>query len=57
LEASLLSNLTFWWINKIIYKGYKRSLTKEDLWDIDDDEKSDKLTKKLGDEWKKSTLK
>ena len=44
-------------MNKIIYKGYKKSLTKEDLWDIEDDEKSDKLTKRLGDEWNKKTSK
>lgn len=39
-QVSLLSKLTFWWINRIIVTGFKRELTREDLWKIDETESS-----------------
>lgn len=50
-NSSLLSVLTFWWINSLINTGYKRDLTREDLWEIDDTEKSENVTKKLEHVW------
>lgn len=34
LTASFLSNLTFYWLNPLIYLGYSRPLRLEDLYDI-----------------------
>ncbi|CAG2109404.1 unnamed protein product [Medioppia subpectinata] len=34
-SASVLSVLTFWWMNAMILMGYKRPLTKHDLWKLD----------------------
>lgn len=50
-NSSLLSMLTFWWINTLIRTGYKRDLTREDLWEIDDCEKSEYITNKLERVW------
>lgn len=50
-NSSLLSMLTFWWINTLISTGYKRDLTREDLWEIDEAEKSESVTKKLEQVW------
>lgn len=48
--------LTFWWINRLINTGYKRNLTREDLWDIDDREKSETVTRKLETYWNPKAL-
>lgn len=52
--ASILSRITFWWLNPLIITGYKKALNREDVWDIDGKEECAYLTKKLEDEWKKS---
>ena len=35
LTASILSILTFWWINSLVILGYRRPLKKDDLYDMD----------------------
>lgn len=35
LTASILSVLTFWWINPLVVLGYRRPLKKDDLYDMD----------------------
>lgn len=52
--ATLLSRITFWWINPMIVAGYKKDLTREDMWDIDEHEQCNYLTQKLEHEWKKA---
>jgi hypothetical protein len=37
----------------LISTGYKKDLTREDMWDIDEDEKCEFLTEKLEKEWNK----
>jgi ATP-binding cassette subfamily C (CFTR/MRP) protein 1 len=51
--AGLLSRITFWWLNPLILTGYKRDLTKEDMWEIDESESSRNLTDKLEKKWNK----
>ncbi|CAH1777684.1 unnamed protein product [Owenia fusiformis] len=34
IQASFLSYLTFWWLNKLILTGYKKTLESGDLWDM-----------------------
>nr|QNH67948.1 ATP-binding cassette transporter subfamily C member 1 X9 [Brachionus plicatilis] len=53
-KSSLLSRLTFWWLNPLILNGYKKELTHDDMWDIDASEKSCYLTDKLEVEWNKA---
>nr|QNH67946.1 ATP-binding cassette transporter subfamily C member 1 X7 [Brachionus plicatilis] len=51
LNTSLLSKLTFWWINPLINIGFKRDFTREDLFEIDDRELSEASTRKLEKIW------
>jgi ABC-type multidrug transport system fused ATPase/permease subunit len=53
--SPLLSKLTFWWINNLITKGFKRPLTRDDLWEIDEQESSEYVTQKLEVAWDKAT--
>ncbi len=46
-SSSLLSRLTFFWINPLIKTGYKRDLVREDLWKISDKEGSKSTCNKL----------
>nr|UOU03336.1 ATP-binding cassette subfamily C1-5 [Brachionus rubens] len=55
--VSLLSRLCFWWINDLILTGYKRDLTKEDLWKVEETEASEHLTRKLEIAWNKTSRK
>lgn len=50
-NSPLLSMLTFWWVNALINTGFKRDLTRDDLWEIDDSEKSSWATSKLESVW------
>nr|UOU03338.1 ATP-binding cassette subfamily C1-7 [Brachionus rubens] len=50
-NSSLLSKLTFWWINPLINTGYKRDLVREDLFEVDDRELCEASTKKLEKIW------
>ncbi|XP_074089273.1 ATP-binding cassette sub-family C member 2 [Macrotis lagotis] len=43
--ASFISSITFSWFDSIIFKGYKRPLTLEDVWDLDEDYKTQEVTK------------
>ena len=49
--VSLLSKLSFWWINDMILTGYKRDLVREDLWRIDESEASEAMTNRLEKAW------
>ncbi|CAF1082092.1 unnamed protein product, partial [Brachionus calyciflorus] len=50
-NSSLLSRLTFWWINPLISTGYKRDLVRDDLFEIDDKELSEASIQKLEKIW------
>ena len=51
LRSSVLSKLTFWWTNRIIKIGYKREISREDLFDIDEKEKAEWNSRKLEAAW------
>ncbi len=50
-KASLMSYLCFWWSNSLIKTGFKRDLTQEDLYCIDQSEKSEAITNRMDNEW------
>ena len=50
-NSSLLSVLTFWWINHLINIGFRRDLTRDDLWEIDEAEKARYVTEKFEKVW------
>nr|XP_003409027.1 canalicular multispecific organic anion transporter 1 [Loxodonta africana] len=45
--ASFLSSITFSWYDSIVLKGYKKPLTLEDVWDVDDRIKAKNLVSKF----------
>nr|APD26520.1 ATP-binding cassette transporter subfamily C member 1 X4 protein [Brachionus koreanus] len=51
-EVSILSRLTFWWLNDQIFKGARQDLTSEDLFKIDDYELSKSMSEKFEYHWK-----
>jgi hypothetical protein len=50
-HVSLLSKLSFWWINDLILTGYKRDVVRDDLWSIEESEASESITRKLEIAW------
>ena len=51
--VSVLSKLMFWWMNSLIITGYKRDLTRQDLWRISEKESSYHITNRFENVWKK----
>ena len=47
----ILKRITFWWIDPLILLGFRKTLTKEDMWSIDENESCKHLTEKLETEW------
>ena len=52
-----MSTLTFWWITRIILNGFKTSLTRQNLWNLETQESSKNISKKFNVAWKKLALK
>ncbi|EDV20621.1 uncharacterized protein TRIADDRAFT_31533, partial [Trichoplax adhaerens] len=52
IQATFLSKLTYWWINKLIINGYKRPLTGSDVWQIQDSLSSKQVGPTFDSEWK-----
>ena len=55
--ASLLSRITFWWVNPLILMGYSKNLEKSDMWSLDANETSLETTRRLEKEWNKVAAK
>ncbi|XP_012682680.2 multidrug resistance-associated protein 1 isoform X2 [Clupea harengus] len=49
--SSFLSKITFWWINKLMLKGYKRPLEEKDLWSLNSEDRSQKVVPQLVHRW------
>lgn len=54
--ASVPSKLTFWWFNSIIFKGWRRPLKEEDLWDLPVWNRSSYLFQKFNKLWKHNSF-
>ncbi|XP_022801995.1 multidrug resistance-associated protein 1-like [Stylophora pistillata] len=52
-NANVFSKLTFWWLNGLIYTGFKRPLVDEDLWALGKDNKSVNIVPKFMEKWAK----
>jgi hypothetical protein len=55
-KANLMSYLCFWWSNSLIKTGFKRDLTQEDLYCIDQSVKSEAITNRMDNEWSPKAL-
>ncbi|XP_036920078.1 ATP-binding cassette sub-family C member 2 [Sturnira hondurensis] len=47
VTASFLSRITFSWYDSVVLKGYKRPLTLEDIWDVNEQNKSKTLVNRF----------
>lgn len=52
-RANLCSRLFYCWLNPIFKKGYKKELEVQDLYDVPDEDRSEKLGDRLEKEWRK----
>lgn len=52
-RANCFSQLLFWWLNPLLSLGYKKNLEKDDLYNILNEDSSEKLREKLEKEWEK----
>nr|APD26508.1 ATP-binding cassette transporter subfamily C member 1 X1 protein [Brachionus koreanus] len=50
-NSSLLSWLTFSWISKLIYIGYKKNINESHVWELDDENKSEILGEEMQRNW------
>ncbi|EDV21130.1 uncharacterized protein TRIADDRAFT_30988, partial [Trichoplax adhaerens] len=57
LQSSFLSKVTFWWLNRLMIKGYKHPLAEKDLWDLNGIDKCDFVGQQFNREWMKETVK
>lgn len=46
-DASILSFMTLWWLNPLMWLGYKRALTQEDLYSVSASEKTEIVANKF----------
>jgi len=50
-RQGIFGRIFFWWLMPMFLEGYKRDLTMEDLFAIDDDLKGDRLLRRLTKSW------
>ncbi|XP_067029429.1 multidrug resistance-associated protein 1-like isoform X2 [Acropora muricata] len=50
-KGNFLSKLTFWWLNRIIFFGYKRPLEEKDLWGLEERNQASHIVPKLKKIW------
>lgn len=46
-DSSILSLITYWWMNSLMWNGYKRSLTQEDLYNVKPSDKTEVVSQKF----------
>ncbi|KAL3875737.1 hypothetical protein ACJMK2_033658 [Sinanodonta woodiana] len=49
--ASFLSRITFWWFSRTLIQGYKRDLTMDDLFDLNEEDKSANVVPRFDKHW------
>ncbi|XP_028669919.1 multidrug resistance-associated protein 1 isoform X2 [Erpetoichthys calabaricus] len=55
--SSFLSKITFWWISRMMIKGYKKPLEEHDLWSLNEEDKSLIVVPQLCHRWKQQCAK
>ena len=54
--ANFVSKVTLWWVIPLLWKGYQKPLTHEDLYSVREVEKSERRTKLLEEKWGEEVL-
>ncbi|XP_061183962.1 multidrug resistance-associated protein 1-like isoform X1 [Saccostrea echinata] len=57
IKASILSRLTYWWINSLVVTAYKKDLTEDDLFDLNPRDASDRVVPQFAEQWEKEVAK
>uniref|UniRef100_A0A8C5XQM1 ATP-binding cassette sub-family C member 6 n=1 Tax=Microcebus murinus TaxID=30608 RepID=A0A8C5XQM1_MICMU len=52
--ASFPSKATFWWVSRLIWRGYRRPLGRKDLWSLGRENTSEELVAQLEREWRRN---
>ncbi|XP_036134636.1 multidrug resistance-associated protein 1 isoform X3 [Molossus molossus] len=55
--ASFLSRITFWWITRLMVRGYRQPLESTDLWSLNKEDTSEQVVPVLVKNWKKECAK
>ena len=55
-SANFISKVTLWWIFPLLWKGYRKPLSHEDLYPIREVDKSERRTKLLEENWNEEML-
>uniref|UniRef100_A0A6Q2WPZ6 ABC-type glutathione-S-conjugate transporter n=1 Tax=Esox lucius TaxID=8010 RepID=A0A6Q2WPZ6_ESOLU len=50
-DASFLSKILFWWFTGLVVKGYRTPLEAKDLWNLREEDRSNKIISDLEEEW------
>lgn len=50
-SAGFLSRLSFWWFTKLVILGYRRPLEEQDLWSLNEDDRSQMVVQRLLQAW------
>ncbi|EGZ18266.1 multidrug resistance protein ABC superfamily [Phytophthora sojae] len=56
-SANLLSVATIWWLQPLLWRGYKSPLTEDSVWDLPKKDQSRRLQGRFDDSWTKQELK
>ncbi|XP_037664364.1 canalicular multispecific organic anion transporter 2 isoform X2 [Choloepus didactylus] len=51
--AGFLSRLSFWWFTEMAILGYRRPLKEEDLWTLNEEDRSQQVIQRLLEAWRK----
>ncbi|XP_048588131.1 multidrug resistance-associated protein 1 [Nematostella vectensis] len=52
-SANILSKATFWWLNSLIFTGFKRPLVDKDMWSLAKKNRSDYIIPRVEAKWNK----
>lgn len=52
ISSSFLSRLVFWWMNPLVFSGYKKDLTEDDIWDMNPRDTHDTVNPKFAKAWR-----
>ncbi|KAK3084438.1 hypothetical protein FSP39_013539 [Pinctada imbricata] len=57
MESSILNRLYFWWMNKIVVTAYRKTITEDDIWALNTDDRSETLVPRFQTNWQKEVSK
>ncbi|XP_046554960.1 ATP-binding cassette sub-family C member 3-like [Haliotis rubra] len=56
-ESSFFNRIIYWWINSMVFTGYKKGLEESDLFELHPRDKSERVVPQFNNSWDKEVLK